>query len=711
MAKINILDSGVYNRIAAGEVVDRPYSVVKEFVENSLDAGAKNIAVTIERGGKDLISVSDDGSGIEKDDLRAAFMPHATSKIAKAEDLDNIHTLGFRGEALASIASVSNVTVRSRAAGASEAYELTCSGGKLGDVLPCALGCGTEMTAESLFFNTPVRAKFLKTDKGEESEITNFVSRFILGNPSVAFRYFADGKLVLQSYGGGLDEAVAAVYGGSVIGECYKIDATKHGVRIRGYLGKPSFTKANRTYQNTFVNGRYVVNNTIGSAVMNAYGSYLMKRQYPFYILFIDVPSEVVDVNVHPNKADVRFENNQIIYGSIYSVISAVLDGNASALEFVVDSGSPMSGLETVKTGTAKTEAGESNVFHAEKGAQKTSDRTGDVVYRANSYPKNTFQTAQTAERCEPSVKSDNLSNTDFYAEFIKNRQNQSTMSDIKAQKQGDFSKEYDVAHIRKDFGHAPQTEKIVFHDSGKAINSQEENEAFAAPAEGENPVGNKADSSADVFSENKRYLEALEQKAKQQKIIFENAVFKGCLFNTYLLYEEGDNVYIIDQHAAHERLIFNRLKEEMDSRTVVRQPMLVPYVLNLNREEFDFLSENTKTLEEIGFEIEEFGANCFKVSAVPLDLQDIDIGGFFTEVLREVGTLRGIRLSEILRDKLAMAACKHAVKGGMSLTDSEKDKLFEMLHGDMGLKCPHGRPIAVKLTKTEIEKMFKRIV
>ncbi len=708
MAKINILDSGVYNRIAAGEVVDRPYSVVKEFVENSLDAGAKNITVTIERGGKDLISVSDDGSGIEKDDLRAAFMPHATSKIAKAEDLDNIHTLGFRGEALASIASVSNVTVRSRAAGASEAYELTCSGGKLGDVQPCALGGGTEMTAESLFFNTPVRAKFLKTDKGEESEITNFVSRFILGNPSVAFRYFSDGKLVLQSYGGGLDEAVAAVYGGSVIGECYKIDATKHGVRIRGYLGKPSFTKANRTYQNTFVNGRYVVNNTIGSAVMNAYGSYLMKRQYPFYILFIDVPSEVVDVNVHPNKADVRFENNQVIYGSIYSVISAVLDGNASALEFFVDSGSPMSGSETVKTRTAKTEAVEANVFHAEKGAQKTSDRIGDAAYRANSYLKNAFQTTGTSGS---SVKSDKLSNADFYTEFIKKHQNQSTMPDINAQKQGDFSKEYDVAHIRKDFGHAPQAEKIVFHDSGNKIVSAGESKTYAAPVEGENAIGNNADSSADVFSENKRYLEALEQKAKQQKIIFENAIFKGCLFNTYLLYEEGDNVYIIDQHAAHERLIFNRLKEEMESRTVVRQPMLVPYVLNLNREEFDFLSENAKTLEEIGFEIEEFGANCFKVSAVPLDLQDIDIGGFFTEVLREVGTLRGIRLSEILRDKLAMAACKHAVKGGMSLTDSEKDKLFEMLHGDMGLKCPHGRPIAVKLTKTEIEKMFKRIV
>lgn len=709
MAKINILDSGVYNRIAAGEVVDRPYSVVKEFVENSLDAGAKNITVTIERGGKDLISVSDDGSGIEKDDLRAAFMPHATSKIAKAEDLDNIHTLGFRGEALASIASVSNATVRSRAAGASEAYELTCSGGKLGDVQPCALGNGTEMTAESLFYNTPVRAKFLKTDKGEESEITNFVSRFILGNPSVAFRYFADGKLVLQSYGGGLDEAVAAVYGGSVIGECYKIDATKHGVRIRGYLGKPSFTKANRTYQNTFVNGRYVVNNTIGSAVMNAYGSYLMKRQYPFYILFIDVPSEVVDVNVHPNKADVRFENNQVIYGSIYSVISAVLDGNASALEFVVDGGSPMPGSETIKTETAKTEEGTLNILHQEKGMQ-SAGRTVDAANGVNLFPKRNIQTAGTDR---PTVKSDNVSNADFYSEFIKNRQNQSTMSDIKEQKQGDFSKEYNVAQIRKDFGIAPQTEKIVFHDSGKAVVSEEKNKPYEALAERTNSGGNdqNAESSADVFSENKRYLEALEQKAKQQKIIFENAVFKGCLFNTYLLYEEGDNVYIIDQHAAHERLIFNRLKEEMEARTVVRQPMLVPYVLNLNREEFDFLSENAKTLEDIGFEIEEFGANCFKVSAVPLDLQDIDIGGFFTEVLREVGTLRGIRLSEILRDKLAMAACKHAVKGGMSLSDTEKDKLFEMLHGDMGLKCPHGRPIAVKLTKTEIEKMFKRIV
>ena len=670
MAKINILDSSVYNRIAAGEVVDRPYSVVKEFVENSLDAGAKNITITIERGGKDLIQVTDDGAGIEKSELRSAFLPHATSKISKAEDLDDIRTLGFRGEALASIASVSNARIRSRAAGASEAYEITCSGGKMGEVIPCALGAGTEITAENLFFNTPVRARFLRSDKGEEGEISNFVSRFVLGNPNVSFRYIADGKLVLQSYGGGLEEAVASVYGSSVISQCYKLDAVRHGIRIHGYLGKPSFTKANRTYQNTFVNGRYVVNNTVSSAVSNAYGSYLMKRQYPFYVLFIDVPPEVVDVNVHPNKADVRFENNQVIYGSIYSVVSAVLDGNASALDYVAGekSAAPMQGesktlSENAEKKGAETEyhAGKSGVSHGNAG---TAAALGSSA----------------AERA-------------FTDELLENYKKESTLSDTDQEKKYDFRKEYEVLmHMpkRSEYTGGPQ---IVFHDSGA-------------------PAAQRAETpAADVFAENKQYLQALEQKAKQQKFIFENAQFRGVLFNTYLLYEEGDNIYLIDQHAAHERLIFDRLKEEMETRKVARQPMLIPYVLNLNREEFAFLSEQKSILEEMGFEMEEFGTNCYKVSAVPMDLQGIDLESFFGEILKEVGTLRAIKLSDLLRDKLAMAACKHAVKGGMSLTESEKQKLFEMLHGDLGLKCPHGRPVAVRLTKTEIEKMFKRIV
>ncbi len=670
MAKINILDSSIYNRIAAGEVVDRPYSVVKELVENSLDAHAKNITVAIERGGKDLICVTDDGDGIEKSELRAAFLPHATSKIAKVEDLDDIRTLGFRGEAIASIASVSRMRIRSRARGAEEAFELSCAGGTLGEVSPCPLGEGTEIGVENLFYNTPVRERFLRTDKGEEAEISSYVSRFVLGNPQVSFRYYIGGKLALQSFGGGEEEAVAAVYGGAAVQQCYRIDAVKHGIRLHGYLGKPSFTKPNRTYQSVFVNGRYVVNNTIASAIGNAYGGYLMKRQYPFYVLFVDVPPAVVDVNVHPNKADVRFENNQVIYGCIYSVVSAVLDGNAAALDFVVGA--------------------------------KDAAAAGDVSKQEDA----------------PKMAEVSPSELENRNEIAENAVLHSTVSET--------DREKDL------FSFAPPSqmrggERVVFHDSGAhpaAPAAEKTGLPFseAAPAGAVYPKTSPADAGPsasslgeDIFAENKRFLEEQErmarEKAKQQKFVFENAVYKGSLFNTYLIYEEGDNAYIIDQHAAHERLIFDRLKAEMEARKVVSQPMLVPYILTLNREEGAFFAEHLATIREIGFDIEEFGGGSFKISAVPLDLQDIDLSAFFADVLAEVGTLRAIKLSELLRDKLAMTACKHAVKGGMLLTDAEQQALFAMLHGDMGLKCPHGRPVAVRMTKAEIEKLFKRIV
>ena len=680
MAKINILDSSIYNRIAAGEVVDRPYSVVKELVENSLDAHAKNITVAIERGGKDLICVTDDGDGIEKSELRAAFLPHATSKISRVEDLDDIRTLGFRGEAIASIASVSRMRIRSRARGAEEAFELSCAGGTLGEVSPCPLGEGTEIGVENLFYNTPVRERFLRTDKGEEAEISSYVSRFVLGNPQVSFRYYIGGKLALQSFGGGEEEAVAAVYGGAAVQQCYRIDAVKHGIRLHGYLGKPSFTKPNRTYQSVFVNGRYVVNNTIASAIGNAYGGYLMKRQYPFYVLFVDVPPAVVDVNVHPNKADVRFENNQVIYGCIYSVVSAVLDGNAAALDFVVGA--------------------------------KDAAAAGDVSKQEDA----------------PKMAEVPPSELENGSEIAKNAVLHSTVPET------DREKEL--------FSFAPPSqmrggERVVFHDSGAhpAAPAAEKTglpfpEAAVAgavcsktsPAGAVYPKTSPADAGPsasspgeDIFAENKRFLEEQErmarEKAKQQKFVFENAVYKGSLFNTYLIYEEGDNAYIIDQHAAHERLIFDRLKAEMEARKVVSQPMLVPYILTLNREEGAFFAEHLATIREIGFDIEEFGGGSFKISAVPLDLQDIDLSAFFADVLAEVGTLRAIKLSELLRDKLAMTACKHAVKGGMLLTDAEQQALFAMLHGDMGLKCPHGRPVAVRMAKAEIEKLFKRIV
>ena len=333
--KINLLSSKIYNRIAAGEVVERPFSVVKELVENSIDAGATSIEVEIENGGISCVKITDNGCGIEKSELNKALLPHATSKISSLKDLDNIMSLGFRGEALASIASVSKITIQSKTAEQEIGAMISADGGDMTEITDSAINNGTIISVNNLFFNTPVREKFLRSEKSEENEITATVARFILGNPNISFKYVVDGKVVFNSFGDGFESAFVCVYGVDSIDNCFYIDTVKNGLKITGYIGKHFFAKGNRSYQTTFINGRYVVNQTVSSAIANAYSSYLMKRQYPFYVLSISLPSEIVDVNVHPNKLDVRFANNQIVYGSVYSVISKVLDGSSEALNIV----------------------------------------------------------------------------------------------------------------------------------------------------------------------------------------------------------------------------------------------------------------------------------------------------------------------------------------------------------------------------------------
>ena len=681
MSKINILSAQVYNRIAAGEVVDRPYSVVKELVENAIDAGATEIEIYVEGGGKQLIRVVDNGGGISRDDLHAAFLPHATSKIAKADDLERIMTLGFRGEAVASIAAVSKMTITSKVSG-ENCYRLTSDGGKLGEIVEAAGGDGTDVSVEMLFFNTPVRLGFLKSDKSEETDITNFVSRFILNRPDISFRYYVGGKRILQSFGGGEEEAVVGVYGASILKDCYKIDASKHGIRLRGYIGNQNFSKPNKTYQSVFLNGRYIINSTISAAVSNAYASYLMKRQYPFYVLYIDMPTEIVDVNVHPNKADVRFADNQTVYGCIYSVISAVLDGQPKALEYLVSDKTAVASeidAEPEKVVSPKAAPVSAVPFSAPK---KEKPRNAPLNNSAKGVVSFSYEDARRElEKVRPSKA------TSMELPFEpepKAEENAVPVQSVPAEKKS----------LRETYADL-QVEKNILE-----VNSPE-----AAPAV--KTEGN----SKDFFAENKRFLEELETKAKQNKIDVSSCAYAGKLFNTYLLYERGDEVYIIDQHAAHERLIFDRLKEQMRTRKVLQQPMLLPYVLNLNAFESAFIREKMENIREMGFDIDEFGNNAFKVSAVPLDLQSIDLALFFNEILGDISGYRSIKLEDLLKDKLATAACKAAVKGGMDLTREETDRLFRLMDGNMGLKCPHGRPVVVKMTKTELEKMFKRIV
>ncbi len=661
MAKINVLDSSVYNRIAAGEVVERPYSVVKELVENSIDAGAKNIQIDIFDGGISSIKITDDGCGIERDELKKSLLPHATSKIAKAEDLDAIATLGFRGEALASIASISKIRIASKPAAQEFGAAISSEGGKNEILSECALSDGTEITVEDIFFNTPARQKFLKTAKSEEGDISGIVTRFILGNPTISFRYTANGKLIYQSYGDGLESAMLSVYGKSTLDNCFFIDSEKYGIRLSGYIGKHHFSKPNRTYQSMFVNGRYVFNNTLSSAITNAYGAYLMKRQYPFYVLNLSVPTEIVDVNVHPNKTDVRFANNQIIYGSVYSVVSKVLDGSSDAVNIVKSEGEEPFVKEKIKD---KCDVKE------EKIVDFTSKNISTFIPKTPS-------------------KTENKLSEKVYVEH-------------------DIDKSYPKYK-------EPECEMLAFYDHTHAPDVKEVEKAVQ-PSE----------KAKDIFEENKKYLEELYNKKqeqtletdknsnikKQQEITIERQlVYVGQTLNTYLIFEDGQDLFIIDQHAAHERILFDRFCEKSKNNELAVQTLLVPYVFKVNNEENAFLKEKLGYLTELGIDIGEFGFNTYKISALPSEIAQFDIREFLDDCMSDLNFFKRESVSNIIREKLASMACKAAIKAGDKLDEKDIAELMRLLNGNLGLKCPHGRPIAVKISRTEIEKWFKRIV
>ena len=678
---INILPPEVYNRIAAGEVVDRPYSVVKELVENAIDAGATEITVEAEGGGKKLIRVTDNGSGIKKDDLKAAFLPHATSKLKTADDLAAIFTLGFRGEAVASVASVSKTTILSRAKG-EEAYSLTVEGGVFGEISPAGGAEGTVVTVENLFYNTPARLKFLKSDASEEGDITAIMARFLLSRPEISFTYLVNGKVRYRSFGDGLESALAVVYGAGTLQNCISIRAEKHGMRLWGYIGNRAYNKPNRSYQSLFLNGRYIVNQTVALAVTNAYGSYLMKRQYPFYVLFLEVPPEVVDVNVHPNKADVRFADNRIVYGTVYSVISAVLDGSSAALEYI----SPAI----------------SSTVGKNKGAVSPLPEAPERASAAQPAPSKPVSPEAPAFQAVPDSAA-----APSPAPAFKAPPAQSVLP-AEASQTAKPAPRMSVEEAKKEL--AFEIPKLHGRERVRALEEEKPNTfEVRSPLASSRPA--PQEEQEDAFEENKKYLLEREKQAKQQKIDPATLIFRGVLFETYLIFERGDEAYFIDQHAAHERLIYEKLKKKCEARTPLSQPMLMPYILTVNAQEFSFLTSQFEALRALGFDIDEFGGTSVKVSAVPLDLFGMDLEAFFREVLSSMESLRAIRLSDIARDKLATMACKAAVKGGERLTEEEAKRLLSDMDGDMGLKCPHGRPAVVRMKKSDFEKLFKRIV
>lgn len=658
MAKvINVLDSSVYNHIAAGEVVERPASVIKELVENSIDAGATRIDIEIENGGINKIKVSDNGIGIDKQFVKTAFLPHATSKISKIDDLDNILTLGFRGEALASIAAVSKVLMVTKPENQDIASAIEIEGGAVLKEYETGRTTGTTTTISDLFFNVPARKKFLKKDKSEEQEVTALVSRFILANPTIYFSYKADGKTIFSSPGTNLEDAIFSVYGKEAVTETLKVDFSKGDYKVFGFVGRPSFSKPNRTYQTLVINGRYVINSTISAAISNAFGEMLMKRKYPFYVLHMTLPADQIDVNVHPNKLDVRFANNSLVYSLFFEGVGRALssmDYVASAedknIEKAIDQVQTASILDTLKTiddsGTVSVEKQTFIMPEPVKPAEKI-DRAG---VNLNPFSRD--------------IKSMTEEEKDEFRDTVLDATLYSSSSD----------------KVKDGFGLGSKLLE-------RLAETKEEDKYFSS---------NYAITKAPI----------------QTDLNLEKAIKKvGKIFNTYLIVEVDDDVFFIDQHAAHERVLYEKFKAQYDSKSIAVQPLLFPYVLSLNPLESNIIEENLETMQELGFDISEFGNNTYKVNAVPAIVSEMNFDTFFNEFLSDnKNTLK--KSSDLIKDYLMQHSCKNAIKGGNDLTDSEINQLFNQMGKEkIALFCPHGRPIAIRISKSEVEKWFKRIV
>lgn len=628
MAKINILDKHIFNRIAAGEVVEKPASVVKELVENSIDAGATKISIEVLNGGISRIRVGDNGSGIERGEMTKVFLPHATSKIHTVEDLDRIGTLGFRGEALSSIASVSKITLLSKTTDSDHGSKITAEGGEVNSPEDVACTDGTSITVEDLFYCVPARAKFLRKPKLEEAEITNYVMRLILSHPNVTFRYTADGKQIYNSPGTNLYDAIYSVYGKSVIDNIIEVNFKNEDMSIKGYIGKTGFTKPNRTYQTLIVNCRYVINQTVSTAVYKAYEPFLMKGNFPFFVLELYLPLDRVDVNVHPNKLDIKFENSNKIFIFLLNEISKILLENTGIKKF-----------------------------------EQYIEESDPILYQ----PISKLSKDEGKNYDEKSSSSSGVEEVSLTVEPLDNQAEQDKINKLK-----DNLQQFIVQQ---------DTDFKVFDDGG---------------------FYNKMVQQALKTQESKQ--ESMPLSLQQHKIV-------GVIFNTYIIVEQGNEIFFIDQHAAHERILYDKFKADHMSANIVAQPLLVPHIIEVNPMESAFLDDNISLFSSLGFQMEKFGLNSYKIQEVPLLLKDIKIVEFFNKVLADITNKAVSSKAEALEDYLARSACRSAVKANDILTSNEIEVLLKMLTETKVLLCPHGRPIIIRLTDKDIEKWFKRIV
>ena len=651
MRKIAVLDQNTIDKIAAGEVVERPASVVKELVENAVDAGATAITVEIKEGGISFIRVTDNGGGIEKEQVPLAFLRHATSKIEKVEDLLQISSLGFRGDALSSISAVSQMEVITKTPEALTGVHYVIEGGREKALEEVGAPNGTTMLVRNLFFNTPARGKFLKTAMTETGYVSGYMEQLALSHQDISFKYMVNGQTKLHTSGNSnLKDVIYGIYGRDITRELVPVAFEKPGISIEGFIGKPVIARGNRNFENYYINGRYVKSKILMKAIEEAYKPYMMQHKYPFVCLHYDIEGEEIDVNVHPTKMEVRFQNQGAVYNATYDMITAAL----SHREMIPE-------------------------VELEKRTEPKQEKTA---------PPEPFETGykQQAKKWESSIKE---AKTPYVAADLKPAIQKPSIP---------------VPSV-------PQTglQPAMAEPARKAATVKSELPGSVRPqTEVHTPTVSEKPS---VSPEKPVQMELFDDRLLSKKARLHHRII-GQLFETYWLVEYDNKFYIIDQHAAHEKVLYERFMKEFANREIVTQMVSPPQVISLNLQEDLLLKTHMELFKRFGFEISEFGGREYSIHGVPANLYGISVQNFFVELLDSLENENARQPLDILTGRIATAACKAAVKGNNTLSVQEADKLIDELLGlDNPYHCPHGRPTIISMTKYELEKKFKRIV
>ena len=770
MGNIVLLDELTINKIAAGEVIERPASVIKEMVENSIDAGATNITVEIKNGGISYIKVTDNGKGIAQDDLEIAFERHATSKIRSADDLDTVTSMGFRGEALASIAAIANVEMISKTKEQDVGYKIVVQAGDVLEKEETACQVGTSITVRNLFFNTPVRYKFLKKDYTEAGYIEDAITRIALVNPNIAIKLINTGKTVIQTNGNGdMKSVIYNIYGKDVANAILDVDYKYEDIHVTGVIGKPEIARSNRSNQLFFVNKRYIKDKTLTAATEQSYKGLIPIGKFGFVVLNIEMNPAKVDVNVHPAKLEVRFEEESKVFQAIYHSIKDTLLKS----ELVADTSKPeevstainkraLSFDERLKNlrESKKENHQQGGLFSFRKQNEKQIEEYTDEeskiktniiedVFRSKN--GNMEETKTSIEKSEEKADSQNTSNK---IDYTKPLDTSDVLTQLKKMKEKieqelqeknivpatlmDNSEEYKIgkedvnrslddvadAHkaieeikdeeVQKEFTEIKQ--KMQELNDNPQVVSDDFNEMYAkmfgrepiteeTAEEKEKAKQESKMSAIDIVKDN---ISVFEQTKEFKKPTYK---FIGIVFKTYIILEIGNEMYILDQHAAHERIMYEKVKKNYYSETNKdSQMLLLPDIITLTHKEMDIAKDNMKMFEQAGFSLEEFGENTIKLTGVPTVCIDLDTKELFLETLDEINTVARTAKQEKEEKFIATVACKAAVKANMALTREEVESLMDkLLQLPNPFTCPHGRPTVIKMTKYDIERKFAR--